>query len=276
MNPYVTYFAGINMRDGPKVIDSIPIGTVLELFREPNNPVDPNAIVIFYKEYKLGYIPAADAGRLAKIIGSGVSIGAELKRAWYEEGKVLINIKVFKFETPVKEQIEPIAVGPVVSNPVLAEPAQKPKTKWGKVALYAFGDLLAMSLINKCAENQKCVEGVQSIVEPINISSVDTSSGIAAEPVKPASKWDYYDGEDKMGSKVHTAAIAASDLLNFKFPYNGSSVATLIVRKNKGATDIQLRVSKGQFVINAVDGGTARVKFDGGSPVTFSLSGAAD
>ena len=52
------HLAGFTYYDGLEIIDKLKIGTELQLYREVDNPHDPNAIVIYYEDKKLGYVPA--------------------------------------------------------------------------------------------------------------------------------------------------------------------------------------------------------------------------
>lgn len=57
---YVADFnvAGMRYWDGAKVISKLKPGKRLRLVAEPHNPADPNAVAIYRKDVKLGYIPA--------------------------------------------------------------------------------------------------------------------------------------------------------------------------------------------------------------------------
>lgn len=56
---YVADFniAGMRYWDGAKVISKLKLGKKLRLVAEPRNPADPNAVAIYRKDVKLGYIP---------------------------------------------------------------------------------------------------------------------------------------------------------------------------------------------------------------------------
>ncbi|WP_420151808.1 HIRAN domain-containing protein [Spirosoma sp.] len=103
MNPFVTYIAGITFHDGLDVIESIPIGTHLRLLRDPYNPYDANAILIYHLHYKLGYIPRTDADRLARLIDNGILIGAELVRVSKSGKRISTGIKIFEGPSNVEE-----------------------------------------------------------------------------------------------------------------------------------------------------------------------------
>lgn len=90
------------------------------------------------------------------------------------------------------------------------------------------------------------------------------------------SNWTYQVDEDKMTSKKsYIAYTQAKELLEFDFPYNGGSVASLILRKKRGVTNVYIKVSKGQFH-GTYDDKKIRVRFDK-LPATFnSYSEASD
>jgi hypothetical protein len=95
-------------------------------------------------------------------------------------------------------------------------------------------------------------------------------------PKEDDTKWVFQEDVDKMTSKtVKYASIDANEELEFKFPYDGGSVASLTIRKKDGSNDIYLSVSKGQFN-GAYDGGQVRIKFDEEHPKKFSFTAPSD
>ena len=86
-----------------------------------------------------------------------------------------------------------------------------------------------------------------------------------SEDATPPSKWAYRDITDDMrGIKGKIAAIDANEELDFDFPYNGGSTATLNLRKDIHGLNVYLKVSKGQFLCNSFSNTTVAVKFDKG------------
>lgn len=51
------YIAGFTHHDGLEVIDELVLGADVELFIEPDNPYDAEAVAIYYRGKKLGYVP---------------------------------------------------------------------------------------------------------------------------------------------------------------------------------------------------------------------------
>lgn len=51
------HIAGFAYCDGLQVIEELTLGKPVQLVAEPDNPYDPEAVAIFYKEKKIGYIP---------------------------------------------------------------------------------------------------------------------------------------------------------------------------------------------------------------------------
>lgn len=95
-------------------------------------------------------------------------------------------------------------------------------------------------------------------------------------PKEEVTKWQFQEDVDKMTSKtVKYASIDANEELEFNFPYNGGSIATLNIRKKDGGNDIYLQVSKGQFN-GTFDGGQIRIKFDDEQPKKFSFVAPSD
>lgn len=52
------HIAGFAYYDGIDVIQELQVGTPVQLVGEPDNPHDPQAVAIYFKNRKLGYIPA--------------------------------------------------------------------------------------------------------------------------------------------------------------------------------------------------------------------------
>lgn len=51
------HIAGFAYYDGLDLIEELKLGTQVDLVSEPNNPADVNAVAIYYKNTKLGYVP---------------------------------------------------------------------------------------------------------------------------------------------------------------------------------------------------------------------------
>lgn len=66
--------AGFSYYDGALVFDRLKIGQKLKLVPEPTNPVDKNAITIYLKDYKLGYVPKAGNREMSKVLYAGHNI----------------------------------------------------------------------------------------------------------------------------------------------------------------------------------------------------------
>lgn len=52
------FIAGFQFWEGTSVIETLKIGDKLTLQSEPENPHDPNATALYFKKYKLGFIPS--------------------------------------------------------------------------------------------------------------------------------------------------------------------------------------------------------------------------
>ena len=60
---YPSFVAGLNYRspdglDRTTYLVRLPVGTVLDLVREPDNPHDANAVAVHHNKRNVGYIPA--------------------------------------------------------------------------------------------------------------------------------------------------------------------------------------------------------------------------
>ena len=51
----IFYVSGFSDYDGWKVFEELKIGTKVELRCEPDNPHNPEAVAIYYKDFKIGY-----------------------------------------------------------------------------------------------------------------------------------------------------------------------------------------------------------------------------
>ncbi|PCJ62307.1 MAG: hypothetical protein COA79_04385 [Planctomycetota bacterium] len=88
---------------------------------------------------------------------------------------------------------------------------------------------------------------------------------------KPKSLWTYSNSEDKMRNiKTMTASNVSLNKVKFKFPYNGGSQATVILRIKEGFAAM-LIISKGQF--NSSLNKFIYVKFDNGPIEKYSVTG---
>lgn len=51
------YIAGFKHHEGVFALNQLKPGMKLKLVAEPDNPYDPQAVAIYYKKTKLGYVP---------------------------------------------------------------------------------------------------------------------------------------------------------------------------------------------------------------------------
>lgn len=67
------YIAGFSYYDGIKAFKELEIGTELSLKLESDNKYDPHAIEIYYKDFKLGYVPRRENDTLHLLMEMGYS-----------------------------------------------------------------------------------------------------------------------------------------------------------------------------------------------------------
>lgn len=126
------------------------------------------------------------------------------------------------------------------------------------------------------------VSGSKDKTTVTTTSTTDSTKAGATSTTTTAttpSAWKYSEEEDKMTSKKNFyAQVDAKDELDFKFPYNGGSVATLsIIKRSTGATDMALSVTKGQIMAaHGLGNGKINIRFDDGAAQTIGVTGAAD
>ncbi len=144
-----------------------------------------------------------------------------------------------------------------------------------------FGWLAFVILVTASVNHagQKAVSASNNAPTTANEGSLSTSASSESKDGQPAttSKWSYQDTSDKMrGTKGRIASIDANEELDFDFPFNGGSTASLNLRRDRRGQNVYLRVSKGQFLCNSFSNSSVAVRFDGGPIKQFSCSDTAD
>jgi hypothetical protein len=134
--------------------------------------------------------------------------------------------------------------------------------------------IIALIVVANLGDNDKTSNSATTTTE---VATEDKKGLVETElPKEEITKWQFQEDVDKMTSKtVKYASIEANEELEFKFPYDGGSVASLTIRKKDGGNDIYLSVSKGQFN-GTYDGGQIRIKFDDEQPKKFSFVAPSD
>lgn len=62
------FVAGLKYYKGPRLLNNMKEGDMLEMVREPGNPYDTNAIALHWNRHKIGFEPAASNDILAKLL----------------------------------------------------------------------------------------------------------------------------------------------------------------------------------------------------------------
>lgn len=65
------HIAGFAYWDGCQAFEHLKMGTELTLEREVNNYHDPYAVAIYYKDFKLGYVPSRENHDICKFVEMG-------------------------------------------------------------------------------------------------------------------------------------------------------------------------------------------------------------
>jgi hypothetical protein len=73
------YIAGFTYNDGVDVFEHLKIGTELLLKAEPKNRFDPNAVGIYYKSTKIGFVPRDGNDLISKFLNFGHTNVFEVK-----------------------------------------------------------------------------------------------------------------------------------------------------------------------------------------------------
>ena len=66
------HIAGFGFWNGCEAFEYLKIGTQLRLVREEDNKFDPYAVAIYYKDYKLGFIPRGSNHDISKYLDMGL------------------------------------------------------------------------------------------------------------------------------------------------------------------------------------------------------------
>lgn len=93
---YACYVRGTRYGDYRRIRHQLKKGMPVELRREPDNPYDRYAIGIWWKNYKLGYIPAVENVALAGLMDAGIVLDARISKLTgepYREVKISVAIK---------------------------------------------------------------------------------------------------------------------------------------------------------------------------------------
>ncbi|MBO0930049.1 hypothetical protein [Fibrella aquatilis] len=85
--------------------------------------------------------------------------------------------------------------------------------------------------------------------------------------------WQYESKSDQISGTVDKAILAATNVVQFPYPYAGGSTVSLILRHRNGHTNAYLTTSKGLFT-SSFQGGRAQLRFDGARAVTYTLTAA--
>lgn len=137
--------------------------------------------------------------------------------------------------------------------------------------------LLLVGLLGNCRQGETTGSATTATTPPATVSAspeleppVALTQPAVAATSPDAGHWIYE--ETRTGYKAFTVSPTA---LNFPFPYDGGSTATLTLRRRSGETHVYIEVSKGQFN-RSFQGGAARVRFDNRPAVSYPLVAAAN
>lgn len=158
---------------------------------------------------------------------------------------------------------------------------------------YAFFSLLLFCMAcNPPSSQQKASQDSQGIDSSMVMGSVVDSAAIrrAADStakvddlanqnklLNGTGAWQYHEKEDALTSKkVYHAVLQSDNSLYLNAPYDGGTECYIDLRNKDGENDVIIAVTKGQFLVDVVDGETIKVRFDSSAAETYSCSGPAD
>ena len=70
--------AGFQFYDGEHIWDQLSIGDMLQLIRQPDNPYDENAVELYWRNSKLGYLHRVENTAIARIMDQEQEITAKI------------------------------------------------------------------------------------------------------------------------------------------------------------------------------------------------------
>lgn len=73
------YVAGVKFHDLHKVINEIKVGMKLNILPDKDNPYDPNAIKITYKDTMLGFVPRKFSAEISGLFEIGEDVICEVE-----------------------------------------------------------------------------------------------------------------------------------------------------------------------------------------------------
>ena len=163
---------------------------------------------------------------------------------------------------------------------MLSTPIQRIKgqpTRSGHQFIFLGTVFLVVGLQGSCRQGDTTGSATTATTPPVTVSTspeMDPPVALTQPAVTATSSdaghWIYE--ETRTGYKAFTVSPT---VLNFPFPYDGGSTATLTLRRRSGETHVYIDVSKGQFN-RSFQGGTARVRFDNRPAVSYPLVAAAN
>ena len=76
------------------VEDELRVGDHLRLVREPDNRYDAKAVEIYWRDYKLGYLPRDENASVSRILDRGGEVSARITgiQNWYFERDIELEV----------------------------------------------------------------------------------------------------------------------------------------------------------------------------------------
>jgi len=88
--------AGLAHHEAREVWDALAVGDELALQREPDNPHDPHAVRVLWRDRMLGYLPRQDNADVARLLDRGQAVQARIRTiARYRNHRRKLEIELF-------------------------------------------------------------------------------------------------------------------------------------------------------------------------------------
>jgi len=70
--------AGFQFHQGPVLEAAFSVGDRLQLQRDRDHPADPRAVAVYWGQFLIGYLPAADTAVVAPLLDHGARLSARI------------------------------------------------------------------------------------------------------------------------------------------------------------------------------------------------------
>jgi len=155
------------------------------------------------------------------------------------------------------------------------------KVALGFVLIIVFAIILGQCVSNSNTQPKNISNNqsrAPSVTPTASTAATASTTSTQQQAPKPGDQWSYSSDQDDMSKGVmHVASVDSTNTLNFDPPYSGEQHATLSLRSHpRFGHNVILRIERGQFNCNPVEGCAVLVRFDNNKAQRFPASGPSD